>query len=115
MPIGAFSEHVTLGQDFPVAIANTPATAKQRRSAVWVLCVLAIITGLIAPFAHIQLARVDAFIPVLQTVLTIADLITAVLVFAQYSIFPQRALLAVGSAYLCSASFAFLQRPDERH
>jgi signal transduction histidine kinase len=96
-------------QDYPIAIATIPASAEQHRTAIAVLIVLIIASALVAPFAHIRLARVDAFVPVLQTALTIADLITAVLLFAQYLILPQRALLALASAYLCSASFAFLQ------
>lgn len=96
-------------RDFPIAIATIAATATQRRTAAAVIIVLMILTALVAPFADRQLGRLDAFIPVLQTVLAVADLITALLLFAQYVILPQRALLAVASAYLCSASFAFLQ------
>jgi len=96
-------------QDFPFTIATIPATTEQRRIAAGVITVLMVLAALVAPFADKQLGRVDAFIPVLQTVLTVADLITAVLLFAQHLIVPQRALLAVASAYLCSASFAFLQ------
>lgn len=95
--------------DFPVVIAAMPATAAQNRTAVGVIAVLLITAILIAPFANTQLARVDAFVPVLQTVLAAADLLTAILLFAQYVILPQRALLAVASAYLCSAAFTFLQ------
>ena len=65
--------------------------------------------AVIAPFASIQVARVDAFIPVLQTVVCVVDLITAVLLFAQFSIQPQPALLALASGYIFSGSFAFLQ------
>jgi len=96
-------------RDFPPAIATIPATAQQRRAVAGVVIALVIITALVAPFANTQLGRVDAFVPVLQTVLATADVITAVLLFAQYVILPQRALLAVAAAYLCSASFAFLQ------
>lgn len=70
---------------------------------------LVLITALVAPFADAQLGRIDAFVPVLQTVLATADLVTAILLIAQYVILPQRALLAVAASYLCSASFAFLQ------
>ncbi|MEA2822702.1 MAG: hypothetical protein QOJ86_4706 [Bradyrhizobium sp.] len=90
-------------------IATLSATAQQRQTAVGVIIVLMIVAALVAPFADRQLGRLDAFIPVLQTVLAVADLITALLLFAQYVILPQQALLAVASAYLCSASFAFLQ------
>jgi len=98
-----------VGRDFPPAIATIPTTAKQRRVAVSVVIALVVITALVAPFANTYLGRVDAFVPVLQTVLAAADLITAILLLAQYVILPQRALLAVAAAYLCSASFAFLQ------
>jgi hypothetical protein len=96
-------------QDFPLAIATIPATVQQRRAAVSIVIALVIITALVAPFANTPLGRIDAFVPVLQTVLAIADLITTILLLAQYVILPQRALLAVAAAYLCSASFAFLQ------
>jgi len=96
-------------QDFPLIIANMPATGQQKAIAVGVAVILFVAAAVIAPFASIQLGRIDAFIPVLQTSLTIADFITATLLFAQYSIQPQRALLALASGYIFSGSFAFLQ------
>jgi signal transduction histidine kinase len=96
-------------QDFPQIIANMPATGPQKAMAVGVTVILVVAVAVIAPFASVQLSRVDAFIPVLQTALSVVDLITAALLFAQYSIQPQRALLALASGYLFSASFAFLQ------
>jgi hypothetical protein len=86
-----------------------PATAQHRRMAVGVVVLLIVAAAIIAPFASIQVARIDAFIPVLQTVVCVVDLITAVLLFAQFSIQPQPALLALASAYIFSGSFAFLQ------
>ncbi len=41
--------------------------------------------------------------------MSVVDLVTAALLFGQYSIQPQRALLALASGYLFSGSFAFLQ------
>jgi len=96
-------------QDFPLIIANLPATGPQNAIALGVAVLLIVVAAIIAPFASIQLGRVDAFIPVLQTAVSLADLITAALLFAQYSIQPQRALLALASGYIFSGSFAFLQ------
>jgi signal transduction histidine kinase len=96
-------------QDFPLIIANMPATGQQKAMALGVAVILLVAGAVVAPFANIQLRRVDAFIPVLQTALSIADFITAILLFAQYYIQPQRALLALASGYICSGSFAFLQ------
>ena len=99
----------TEGQDFPLVIATMPATKRQRAIAVGIVILLTVAAAVIAPFASIQVARVDAFIPVLQTVLSVADLITAALLFAQFSIQPQLAILALASGYIFSGSFAFLQ------
>jgi phosphatidylserine synthase len=97
------------GQNFPLVIALMPATERQRTIAICIVILLIATAAVIAPFASIQLARVDAFIPVLQTVVSVVDLITAVLLFAQFSIQPQLALLALASGYIFSGSFAFLQ------
>jgi len=97
------------GQDFPIVIATMPATEGQRAVAVGVVILLIVAAAVIAPFAKIQLPQVDAFIPVVQTVVSVADLVTATLLFAQFSIQPQRALLALASGYIFSGSFAFLQ------
>src|SRR3954463_7234069 len=86
-----------------------PATDRQTKIAVGIVSVLTIAAAIMAPFASIQVHRIDAFIPVLQTVVSVADLITATLLFAQFSIQPQPALLALASAYIFSGSFAFLQ------
>ena len=96
-------------QDFPLIIATMPATGQQRAMAVGVAVLLIVAAAVIAPFASIQLGPVDAFIPVSQTALSVVDLVTAILLFGQYSIQPQRALLALASGYIFSGSFAFLQ------
>jgi signal transduction histidine kinase len=96
-------------QDFPLVIATMPATDRQRTVAIGVVIALAAATAAIAPFVSIQVGRVDAFIPVLQTVVCVVDLVTATLLFAQFSIQPQLALLALASGYIFSGSFAFLQ------
>ena len=66
------------GQDFPLVIATMPATGRQQAIAVGIIVLLTVAAAVIAPFASIQVARVDAFIPVLQTVLSVVDFITRV-------------------------------------
>ena len=109
LPEAAANSFQKEGQDFPLVIATMPATERQRTIAVGIVILLTVAAAVIAPFASIQVARVDAFIPVLQTVVSVADLVTAVLLFAQFSIQPQLALLALASGYIFSGSFAFLQ------
>ena len=99
-------------KEVPLLIASMPASAQQRRTAFGVIVFLSVVFALVIPFARVQTAPVVAFIPVVQTVICFADIITAVFLFAQYSIQPQRALLALGSGYIFSGLFAFLQTLD---
>jgi signal transduction histidine kinase len=95
--------------DFPLVVAFMPSTPRQRAIAVAVVLAIVAAAAVVAPFATIQIGMIDSFVPVLQTVLSAADLLTAILLFAQYSVQPHRALLVVAGGYLLSASFAFLQ------
>ena len=81
-------------KDFPLVIATMPANERQRAIAAGMAIILIVAAAVIAPFASIQLPRVDGFIPGFQTVVSVADLVTATLLFAQFSIQPQRALLS---------------------
>jgi signal transduction histidine kinase len=103
LPTGSGQDHL------PVAIAAMPISARERKIAFGVIGMLAAIDVMVAPFANVPLARVDAFIPVVQTVMCVIDLLTAALLFAQYSIHPAPRLLAVASGYVFSGLFAFIQ------
>jgi signal transduction histidine kinase len=96
-------------QDFPIVIASMPASARERRFAFGVIIFLLVAFLIIVPFASVPLARVDAFIPVLQTVLCVAELITSALLFAQYSVEPMHGVLALACGYMFSGLFAFMQ------
>jgi signal transduction histidine kinase len=100
------------GKEAPALIASMPASAQQRRAAFAVVVFLSVVFAIIIPFAPSQVARLDIFIPVVQSVICFADLITAIFLFAQYSIQPNRALLFLASGYIFSGSFAFLQTLD---
>jgi signal transduction histidine kinase len=86
-----------------ISLANLPATAEQRR-AVFVIAVLMVLAlAAVMAFAAAPMPRIDGFIPALQSVIFINDLITAILLFAQYSIAPSRALLVLACSYLFTA------------
>jgi signal transduction histidine kinase len=59
-----------------------------------------------APFGATQLSRSTAFVAAFQTILFINDLITATLLFAQFSILLRPSLLALASGYLFTALMA---------
>ena len=100
---------VASSPDFSLVIATTPINERERRIALGVFITLLSINLIVAPFAETPLTHFDAFVPVLQTVMCFVDLLTAFLLFGQYSIFPKRALLAIASAYVFSGVFAFIQ------
>jgi len=95
--------------DFPVVITTMPANARHYRIAYGGFIILVILVAVVMPFANIPLRRVDGFVPVIQTLLCVAHLLTATFLFAQYWVQPQRALLALASGFLFSGLFAFLQ------
>jgi signal transduction histidine kinase len=87
----------------PQVLANVPPTPAQRRMArAFLLALLAILLGT-WPFAAIKLPEVDAFVPTLAAALFVSDCVTAALLFAQFSILRQWALLVIASGYLFSA------------
>src|ERR1700759_5214966 len=94
---------------FPLVIPLMPATGPHRAAAVFVVLVLFLVAAITAPFANIQIGRIDAFVPVLQTVLGAADLLTAILLLSQHVVQPRAELLVVAGAYLFSSCFAILQ------
>jgi two-component system sensor histidine kinase/response regulator len=87
-------------------LSTLPATDGQRRLALAVVLVSAAIFLAAVPFAKQPLEPVSAFLPVYQSALVIIEVITAVLLFGQFSILRSRALLVLGAAYLFSACMA---------
>jgi signal transduction histidine kinase len=100
-------------------MANTPATVPegqhfilsrvspgpaQRRLALAVVLALLVAFAIAAgPLSTIQVTRIDAFVPIYATAMLVSDSITAVLLFAQFSILRSRALLVIASGYLFTA------------
>ncbi len=95
--------------DIPIVSTATPANARQHKTAVRGLSILVVFVAIVMPFANIPLTQVDAFIPLVQGVICLANLLTATFLFAQYAVQPQRALLALASGFVLSGLFAFLQ------
>src|SRR3981189_3744009 len=77
----------------------------QRRLALAVVLALVVVFFIteVGPLSTIQLGRIDAFVPAYATAMFVTDSITAVLLFAQFSILRSPALLAIASGYLFTA------------
>ena len=88
----------------------SPGRAQRRLALAVVLALLVVffITE-VGPLSTIQLGRIDAFVPAYATAMFVNDSITAVLLFAQFSILRSRALLAIASGYLFTAFMLILR------
>jgi PAS domain S-box-containing protein len=89
-------------QDF--ILSSLAPSLAQKRLALGVVLVLLVAFLLTAgPFSSVQLVRIDAFVPAYASAMFVNDSITAVLLFAQFSILRSRALLAIASGYVFTA------------
>ena len=78
----------------------------QRRLALAVVVALLVAFVITAGLSSVQPGRIGAFVPAYATAIFVTDLLTAVLLFAQFSILRSRALLAIASGYLYTALIA---------
>ena len=84
-------------------LSDLPATTFQTWSAVAVAAVVLLAFMIIVPFAGKPLGALNLFFPLLDAIVFVTDLITAVLLFSQFSISGSRPLLALANGYLFTA------------
>jgi signal transduction histidine kinase len=92
----------------PSLLSFAPAGARERQLAAIVVGISAAIFLAALPVAKEPLAPVVAFIPAYQSALVVNDVITAILLFGQFSIVRSRSLLILASAYLFTACMAVI-------
>jgi signal transduction histidine kinase len=83
--------------------ATMPVDSGQRRVALIAALLVAVPFIAIAPFGETQLPRVNSYIPIVDTVMLINDLIAATLLFAQFSTLRSPSLLALAGGFLLTA------------
>jgi signal transduction histidine kinase len=86
-----------------VAPSLLPATATQRRVALAVCVLLLAVFLATLPFARIRSVSFPGFVLIQKTLMLVSELITAALLFGQYSIGRTRALNILAGGYLFSA------------
>jgi len=84
------------------------ANDRHRRLALTAVLISLAIFLAAVPFARTGLMRVPAFIAIYESALVVCDLITAVLLFSQFSFLRLRALFVLASAYLFTAAMTAL-------
>ena len=83
-----------------VFLSGVPAGPNDRKMAIALALVCAVVFAALIPFAQVQLPQVWAFIPAYQSALIIGDLVTSVLLFAQFAILRTQMLILLASGYL---------------
>jgi two-component system, sensor histidine kinase and response regulator len=86
-----------------IVLADLPAGPTERRIAFAVGLGLLGIAVAMAPFASVQLPRIDAWTPITNTYVFVADLATWTLLISQFQIVRRPALLVLASGYLSTA------------
>lgn len=85
-------------------LSNRPPTRAQKRLALGIVIGLSFALYLVTgPFGGIQLGAVHSFVAVYTTAMFVTDTLTAVLLYAQFSILRSRATLVIASGYLFTA------------
>jgi signal transduction histidine kinase len=88
----------------PILSSLSPSSAQKRLALGIVLGIFVVFVALMAdPFSGRPPVRIDAFIPSYATAMFVNDMITAILLFAQFSMMRSRALLVIASGYLFTA------------
>jgi signal transduction histidine kinase len=87
-----------------ILLSALPPTKRQNWLASFVALGLFLAFHATLPFKQVQLPAQNAFIPVVDTILFLNDLITAALLYAQFSVGRSRALLALAMGYLFNAA-----------
>jgi len=85
-------------------VSTVPAGRRETRWAQVAVLISALIFLVAAPFAKTPLAQIPAFVPAYVSSLVICDLITAALLFGQFSVLRSPALLVLAGGYLFTAS-----------
>jgi PAS domain S-box-containing protein len=91
-----------------VFLSTLPASRRDRNMALAVVGISALLFALAVPYAGMPLTPVPALVASYQSALAVNDLITAVLLFSQFSVLRSWALLFLASGYLFTAPIALI-------
>src|SRR5215207_4666054 len=94
----------SLAEDQHFVLSSLPPTAGQKRLALGiVLALIAALYLVLGPLGGMQWGAIHSFVAVYTTGMFVTDSITAILLYAQFSIVRSRAILVIASGYLFAA------------
>src|SRR5215207_467924 len=94
----------TMAEDQHFVLSSLPPSPGQKRLALGIVLGLMVALYLVTgPFGGIQFGAIHSFVAVYTTGMFVTDSITAILLYAQFSILRSRAILMIASGYLFTA------------
>ncbi|QJP14785.1 two-component sensor histidine kinase [Starkeya sp. ORNL1] len=94
----------TLPGDNALVLTGAPPSRAQKLVALGVVpTMLALAFCVARPFATVQLRPIEAFVPFYVTTIFVTDVVTAVILFSQFSILRTRGLLIIANGYVFAA------------
>src|SRR6267154_1304759 len=97
------TDAIVPGEQHFILLSLPPSGAQKRLAFALVLGILAIYIIAVGPLSDIPLYPIAAFIPSYTTAMFVTEALTAILLFAQFSILRGRAILVIGYALLKDA------------
>ena len=95
------AEHTPLPDEQRFVLSSLPPSQGQKRLAAGIVLGLLVALYLVlGPFGGMQLGVIHSFVAVYATAMLMTDAITAILLYAQFSILRSRAILVIASGYL---------------
>ena len=86
-----------------LGLFDTPPHPQQVRFSVAIVGLLFVFVVVVLPARDIRLGEISAFVPILNAIMFVGELITAALLYAQATVFRSRALTVLGTGYFLSA------------
>ncbi|MBY5357795.1 two-component sensor histidine kinase [Rhizobium leguminosarum] len=93
----------TSEEDFFVLSELSPGSAQKWLALAVVFGLLVLVFIAVGVLSNVQPHRIDAFVPAYTTAMFVSDSITAILLFAQFSILRSRAILVIASGFVFTA------------
>src|SRR5215470_15356543 len=84
-------------------LATVPPTRRQRHLTIGAIAVVLALYGGVAPFAAMTSPQTTGFVPAIDSMIFVANLITAVFFFSNFSVSRSHAILLLANGYLFSA------------
>ena len=86
-----------------LGLFDTPPNRQQIRFSLAIVALLLVAFVLILPVRDVRLRQIDAFIPMIDAIMFLGELITATLLYAQATVYRSRALTVLATGYVVAA------------